>query len=79
MMIRGPAKYNIFLDNLFIYLSIYLFIYLFIYTSFYIDIYNKKRKTLDIFYLNLDNLDNFYLKLPLVLKIPRGMFFDSIN
>ena len=70
-MIRGPAKYNIFLDN--------LFIYLFIYTSFYIDIYNKKRKTLDIFYLNLDNLDNFYLKLPLVLKIPRGMFFDSIN
>ena len=71
MMIRGPAKYNIFLDN--------LFIYLFIYTSFYIDIYNKKRKTLDIFYLNLDNLDNFYLKLPLVLKIPRGMFFDSIN
>ena len=71
MMIRGPAKYNIFLDN--------LFIYLFIYTSFYIDIYNKKRKTLDNFYLNLDNLDNFYLKLPLVLKIPRGMFFDSIN
>ena len=45
MMIRGPAKYNIFLDN--------LFIYLFIYTLFYVDIYNKKHKTLDNFYLKI--------------------------